>query len=167
MRNTKERIRSRKMCFTAIATGIGLALSAVGLGVQMNAVDDAATAQNKAEAARKKQMELDALRRRRETIREAIAARSLALSNATAQGAAEGSGLLGGYAQIAGQAGRNILATDQNVQLGGQIYDANSQFASAQSKASAAGGVVDIGKTILTNNKKIAQIGDTLFGGAA
>lgn len=167
MRHTRERIRSRKMCFTAIATGIGLAISAIGLGVQVDAAGDAAKAQQKAEAARKKQMELDALRRRREAIREAIAARSLALSNATAQGAAEGSGLLGGYAQIAGQAGRNILATNQNVELGNQIYDANSQYASAQSRSSIGGGMVDIGKTVLNNNKKIAQIGDTLFGGAA
>jgi hypothetical protein len=153
------------MCFTAIATGIGLALSAVGLGVQIKSANDAADAQEDAEAARKKQMELDALRRRREAVREAIAARSLALSNATAQGAGEGSGLLGGYAQIAGQAGRNILATNQNVELGGQIYDANSRYASAQSAGAAGSGLVDIGKTVLANNTKIGQIADTVRSG--
>jgi hypothetical protein len=35
------------------------------------------------------------------------------LVNATAQGAAEGSGLQGGYGQVAGRAGVSTLATNQ------------------------------------------------------
>ena len=146
--------------FTTIALGVGLALSAIGTGVSVIGQQKQADAAKDAEKARKKQMQLDAMRRRREAIREAIAARSLALSNATSQGAAEGSGLQGGLAQVAAQAGRNILDTNQNEQLGNQIFDANRDAASGQSLASFGSGMRDLGGTIMDNNVNIAKLKD-------
>lgn len=150
--------------FTTIATGIGLALGAGGLAIQVKGQQEQAQAQQKAEKARKQQMALDAARRRRETIREAIAARSLALSNATAQGAGEGSGIQGGFAGIAAQAGRNILDTNQNVELGTKIFNANMDAASGQSLAAFGGGVRDLGGTILDNNVNLAKLKDGVGG---
>jgi hypothetical protein len=147
---------------SSILLGVGLGLAAIGTGVTVKGQMDQAEAQGDAEAARKKQMALDAMRRKRETIREAIQGRSLALSNATQSGAAEGSGLSGGLAQVTGQMGRNLSDTDQNVSLGNQIYDANMKAASAGSMAAFGGGLADIGGAIASNNVNIDKVGNRM-----
>jgi hypothetical protein len=73
-------------------------------------------------------MELDANRRTIQTVRAVQQARSLALSNATAQGGAKGSGLMGGYSQIAGQGNAGLLGINQNLTIGRSISDANQQI---------------------------------------
>ena len=76
-------------------------------------------------------MNLDVQRKRRESVRQAMSARATALSNATAQGASMGSGLAGGYGQIGGDLNRNMVALNQDQQLGRQVFSANRQYASA------------------------------------
>src|SRR5690606_1025739 len=109
------------MGFTAIIAAAGIGLTAYGVSKQMDAAESAASAQKsaiaaqqKAENARQQQMNLDASRRRRESIRQSIQARAFALANATAQGAENSSGLEGGYGQIAGRLGTNVLGINQN-----------------------------------------------------
>lgn len=118
---------------------LGLGVAAVGVGIQMKGARDAEKAGQKAQAAsqqaeseRKRQMELDARRRQREVIRQQVGARSLALANATSQGAGGGSGLQGGYSQIAGRTGVNMTGIDQNLEIGRNIFDANSAYSFAQ-----------------------------------
>src|SRR6267154_399541 len=55
------------------------------------------------------QMKLNARRAQTEVIRNAQSARSMALASATGQGAQFGSGLQGGYGQIQGRSGTNLL----------------------------------------------------------
>jgi hypothetical protein len=147
---------------SSITLGVGLAISAIGTGVAVKGQMDAASAQGDAEQARKKQMELDAMRRKRESIREAIQGRSLALSNATSSGAAEGSGLQGGLAQVTGQMGRNLSDTGQNVALGNQIFNANMKAASAGGMAAFGSGMQDLGSTIASNNVNIDKVGNRM-----
>lgn len=90
-----------------------------------------AKAMAKAEKAREQQMNLDAMRKKRAALRESLLARQVALNNATNQGAQAGSGLPGGYGQIQGIAGQNIVGINQDQQLGQQIFAANRQYASA------------------------------------
>lgn len=78
-----------------------------------------------AENERRKQMELMARRQQMEVIRNAQRARSLALQNATNQGAQFGSGLQGGYGQVAADANYNLLGINQNLQIGRALF-ANS-----------------------------------------
>lgn len=112
-----------------------------------------AKAMAKAEKAREQQMNLDAMRKKRAALRESLLARQTALANATNQGAASGSGLQGGFGQIQGVAGQNILGINQDQQLGSRIFAANQQYASAGTMIGFGSMLGDVSKTI----GKIAQ----------
>lgn len=113
---------------------IGGVISAVGAMKQ-------AKASAKAEKLRSRMMQLEAMRKRRELIREGVVARAQATSNATAQGAGEGSALQGGIAQITNQQNRNVLASRQDEELGKGVFKANAAYAKA-------GGMISIGQGI-------------------
>lgn len=109
-------------------------------------------------------MELGARRNSMEVLRNEQKARSLALSSATNQGAAFGSGLQGGYGQIAGYGGTNLLGIAQNLSLGkqeatiqGSIIQQQlaaskyqSQAATAQGISSLGGGITSAGSSIFS-----------------
>jgi hypothetical protein len=126
----------------AIAMGVvGTVLSTIGAMKQ-------AAASKKAEKLRQRQMQLEAVRKRREIVREAVVARATALSNATAQGANEGSGLQGGYGQITSQETRNKAALSQDVAIGNGIFKANQQYASGGMLSAFGGGIQNLGSAI-------------------
>jgi hypothetical protein len=107
-----------------------------------------AQASERAEKLRKRQMNLEAMRKKREIIREGVMARAQALSAATAQGGAEGSGLAGGYGQITGQVNRNMLATNQDQQLGNRMFKANAQYAQGGMISSVGQGISSVGQQL-------------------
>lgn len=143
---------------------IGLALAAVGTATSVYGAVKSAQASEDAEEARKKQMNLDAARRRRQAIREAQIARATAISNANAQGASEGSAVQGGLAAISGNAAESIVNTNQNVQLGNQIYDANGRRAAAEGVSAIGGGLQQAGSMIMQNASKIRKLPSGLKG---
>lgn len=135
--------------------GLGGALSGVA-GVAGTAVSalgqaKAARAARQAEALRQRQMNLEAARARRQTVRQAIIARGQALTTASAQGASEGSGIAGGTASITAQAGQNVQATNQNQNIGAGIFSANRDIASGQTMASIGGAIQGFGQTLAQN----------------
>lgn len=156
------------------AAGIGL--TAAGAANQYKASKQMAAAQQgaiqaqqRAEAARQTQMNLEASRKRREAVRQAIQARSLAEANANAQGALFSSGLQGGYGQIAGRLGTNVLNTSQNQELGNAIFSANrdassaySQYAGYQSQAALGQGLSSLGGALITNIQPLTMLGNYL-----
>jgi hypothetical protein len=158
---------------STILAGIGLGISAAGTvaGVaaaneQNKAQKEALAADQRAEDARRRAMDLDASRKRREIIRQAQLARATALTNATAQGAEAGSGLQGGFGAISGQSGVNTLGVTQNQELGGRIFDANAQKNAAHRNAASAGsmeslamGISSLGGALTKNAGTIARIG--------
>lgn len=129
----------------AAVTAIGGILGAVG---QMKM----AKASAKAEKLRQRQMNLEAMRKKREIVREGVRARSEALSNATAQGGAEGTGLQGGLAQVTGQVNRNILATEQDRIIGNKIFKANQQYAKAGGLVALGQGISSLGSVFSSGN---------------
>jgi hypothetical protein len=141
----------------------GLAIGAAGTAVSVVGQQAQAAASATAEKARKMQMNLDASRRRRESIREAIIAKGLAVNTAEGQGAGEGTGLQGGLAQISGQRNRNIGDTNQNVTLGNKIFDANVASAQAGATVAFGQGAQQIGGTLMNNNVKLSQISGARF----
>lgn len=124
---------------------MAVALTAIGGVVQAFGAMKQASASKKAEKARQRMMQLEAMRKRREIIREAVVARSVALSNATSQGASGGSGLQGGIAQITSQQNRNTLASFQDETLGNQVFKANKQYASAGGMIAFGSGLSSLG----------------------
>lgn len=107
---------------SAVVSIIGSVLGFMGMQKQNDATQQA-------EKAREQQMNLDVQRKRREAMRQAILARSVALNNATNQNAQFGSGVAGGIAQITGAETRNITGLNQDQKLGAQVFDANRQYA--------------------------------------
>jgi hypothetical protein len=126
----------------------------------------AADAAADAEKLRKKQMNLDVMRRRREIIRESQVARGLALNNAASQGASEGSGIAGGLAQISATAASGQSALNQNLEIGNKIFAANIKAAKAQKTVAFGQGLQQVGGTLMANSDKIEKIGGSLFNGS-
>jgi hypothetical protein len=117
---------------------IGTVLGVVGSLKQAKAIE-------KGEEARQRQMKLEAMRRRRETLRQANVARATAVSNATNQGAGETSALAGGLAQVTNQAARNVHAINQDETLGNQVFEANKDSARASGLIAIGSGLGSLG----------------------
>lgn len=91
------------------------------------------------ENTRRNFMEISARRQQLENFRNFQRQRATALENATTQGASQGSGLQGGYAQVRGQSEWNALGINQGLYMGRSIFDTNamiSQSKIAQANAS-------------------------------
>lgn len=150
---------------------VSLAMGAIGLGLQaagtmatMEGNRQAAAASKRAEDLRQKQMNLESMRQRRQVIRNAVRARSMALSGATAQGASSGSGIAGGLSQIAGDAGRQIQGVNQGQEIGAGIFDANRSIASAQELASFGGGLSSLGGAVFSSAEPMGRLTQFGFG---
>lgn len=150
--------------FSSIIAGAGLALGAAGTAIQFAGQRQAQKGADRAEAIRRAQMEIESQRERRGIIRQAVQARAAALSNATAQGAAEGSGLSGGLSQITSQAGQASTASFQNQGLGVNMFNANRQISSGQSQASFGSGLSSLGGGLVNNSQTIGRLGNYAFG---
>lgn len=90
--------------------------------------------QREIEATKRQAMEVDARRQQLEIIRNQQRGRALGLTTATSQGASKGSGLQGGYGQISGQTGVNLLGVQQNLQAGRAIFDSNAAISDFNSQ---------------------------------
>lgn len=139
--------------------GIGLGLGAVGAYQQYQGQQAATTASVRSENLRKRQMNLEAERQRRQAIRESIIARGTATSNAATQGASESSGLAGGQAQTTAQAATSITSINQSETIGNSIFDANADLARAQGQIAMGQGFGDAGNKILNNIPAITRVG--------
>ena len=154
----------------AIASGIGLGASAVGGYDSYEGAKKQADAQNQITGyeqqqnqLRQQQMELQSQRSQMETLRNQQRARSLALNSATNQGAQFGSGLSGGYGQIAGQAGTQLLANSQNTSLGEQNFGLDAMISQQKIAYSNAGTQVAQGQGISSVGKSAAGSVQPLF----
>lgn len=156
-------------------TAISVGMSAIGGAFSFSGASKASAAQKQiaqlemqAEAVRKAAMEADARRKKLEVIRNAQRARSLALTTATAQGAAQGSGLIGAYGQVAGQSAWNIAGINENLAFGRQLFDINSQIsaqkmqiADASSTSALGAGISQFGGSLMNSMGGLNRI----FGG--
>ncbi len=138
--------------------GLSAAAGLIGTGISAYGAMQQAKGQKKAEALRLRQSNLEAARARRNTVRQAIIARSQALASATAQGAEGGSGIQGGMGQVAGQAGSNIQGINQGQSIGFQMFQANSQIASGQTLASIGSGVQSLGNFFAQNQQPLGRL---------
>lgn len=143
----------------AVGTVAGLA----GTALQYTGQQKAASAQQEAERLRQAQMNSEAIRQRRQALRASIVARGQAVSNASGQGAQDGSGLSGGLAQIQNTAGSNLQATNNGTQLGTGIFQANSQAAQGQTTSALGSGVSSLGGALVKNQEAIGRVGANIF----
>lgn len=164
----------------AISTMIaaaGLALGAVGVGTQMYGASQSAEAssrmaaeQRRQEQLRQQQMTLESMRRKREIIRGAQVASAQAQAAAGAQGGAESSGLVSALSTISGREAGATLATNQNQELGNEMFKSNQNMAGFMaSRANAdmisgmGAGLGSLGGSLVRNSQQISQIGQYLF----
>lgn len=115
----------------ATIAAIGAITSAVGTGVSAYGQMQQAKELRKQERIRRRQMDLEAARRRQRIIREAAAQRAQSTVIGYAQGAGGSSSLAGAQGAIMQQAGSNVLATQQGAELGRQMFAANMAEANA------------------------------------
>ncbi len=112
------------------AAAQSIAASTASLGINQGLVGQ----QKNIEATKRQAMEVDARRQQLEIIRNQQRGRALGLTAATSQGASKGSGLQGGYGQISGQSGTNLLGVQQNLQSGRNIFDSNANITDLNSQ---------------------------------
>jgi hypothetical protein len=132
--------------------------------MQAGAARDAASAQKRQEQLREAQMNMDAMRERRQAVRQSMVARANAVSAASSQGAIDSSGLAGGQAQIAGQTGNNLVGINASQAIGTQMFGANAAEASAQSRSALGGGISSLGGALVKNQDAIGKLGAYAFG---
>jgi hypothetical protein len=137
----------------------GLIISAIGLGVQTIGQIQQTKAMKQAEAQRQKQANLEATRQRRDIVRNAIMARSTAVSNAANQGAQYGSGLPGGIGQIEGRAGNQQVASEQNQEIGNNIFAANKKYYNASVLTDIGGGLSSLGNMFMSQAATFQRVG--------
>lgn len=146
----------------------GTVMSYQGSQKQAEAVQQQVALEQQMEQERKKQMELDAMRRKRELIRRSVAAHSYAVAQTTAQGAgAPGSSALGGAeGGISGRTGTDELGINQNLEIGENLFGLNynllgtkQQYAEGQTTSSLGSGLYSLGGTILQNAGSIYKVG--------
>ena len=123
------------------------AVMAIGTVVSVFGQFKQADIAKKQEKLRKRQMNLEAQRRQRDIIREGIRARATASLTLPLRGAAEGSGLQGGYGQITGAMNRNILALGQDQAIGNKMFKRSAQYADYGTVSSIGEGVYKLGQT--------------------
>ncbi len=131
---------------TAAVAGTGTAIYGASQQAKFQAQE--LEAQKKAEAARHQAMELDARRKQLDVIRTQQRARAMAAANATASGSQFGSGLQGGYGQISGQSNTNALGINQSLELGRDIFQANSDITNARIGEAGAASISSIGSAV-------------------
>lgn len=124
----------------------GLIFGVIGTFMQMDAAENAAEAQRKAlaaqqraEAIREQAMEADAMRRRREAIRQGIVQRAQAQSNATNQGAESGSALGGALGQVSGIMGMGIGGIESARASGAALFQTNREVLQHRKEEASAG----------------------------
>lgn len=137
----------------------GLILSAVGTGLSIYGQIQQANAMKDAEAQRQKQMNLDAARQRRQMIRESLWARAQAISTATNQNAAYGSGIPGAYGQISGRTGNQLVASSQNQEIGNNIFAANRRAYDASIISDFGSGLSSLGGMFMQDSGTISRVG--------
>lgn len=116
-------------------------------------------------AQRAQAMELTARRSQMEVLRSNQMARSMAVNNATNQGAQFGSGLQGGLGQISGASGTNLLGINQNLGIGRSLFSLSNQIstqkmamADAQSQAASGQGLSSLGGVLGKSGGAFAQV---------
>lgn len=132
------------MSMVALAVA-GLAVGAVGAGIQYMGQRKAAKAAQRAEMLRKRQMNLESKRNQRAEIRKAQITRAQLAQQASDQGAGDTSAVASAQGAASTAAGGNILFNNQATQIGNQIFDANAQAAKGNALASLGGAVIGVG----------------------
>lgn len=129
---------------------IGLGASLVGGAVQASGQRKAAKASQRAERLRETQMNLEAQREKRKTVREAALARAQALNAGVSQGAQFGTSLQGGQGAISSAAASRQQGISQGQEIGAGIFRANADIAKGQSMAALGGGISSLGGSLFS-----------------
>ena len=140
----------------------GVATGVAGLGVQMYGQKKQTEALKRGEDARRAQLTLDSVRKRREIVRNMIMARSNAEFAAAGQGAAFGSALPGATGGVSGQAGTQLTGVNQNEQLGGAIFSANKDYYAASGITGLGQGLSSVGNFFMENAGKIPRVAQNI-----
>lgn len=143
-----------------IIAGIGLAASAAGAAVSYIGSQQVASAQQKQEQLRQQQMNLDVQRQRREILRKALIARSIASNNAAGGGAQQGdSSVIGGENTATGHMAVGAGDLGQNQEIGTNMFAANAAEAAGRGTEGLGSAFGSWGSGLVNNSGTISSVG--------
>lgn len=146
------------MAFAAPLIGLaGLAVSAVGVGVQYMGQKAQSRAIKRENAARKLAADLEARRNRRKALRESFLSRAMATAQGMNQGMF-GSSIFGAQAGISNTAARTTTNINQNQEIGGMINSAQTAQANAQTMTALGGGITSLGGSIYSGSESLGRL---------
>lgn len=146
---------------SAVIGGADIGLSLYGSSKSSEAAKKQSQAEQRAESLRQQQMQLESIRRERDIMRQAQAARAQSISQAVNDGvSATGSSILPGLqGQIASQESRSVTATEENLAIGNATFAANADASRARADKAEGAAWTDFGKTLFQSSDKISNIG--------
>lgn len=146
-----------------IGTAVSLVGTVISSSAQTEMIAGQTRASKRAESLREQQMMLEAHRRRRQSARAAILARSQNLSVGTQQGATGGSGLTSALSGAISQGKQNISGINSSETIGGGVFQSNRDYFNATQKGQggmALGqGISSIGGALVSNAGAIGRLG--------
>ena len=107
-----------------------------------------AKAEKKMEKLRERQMGLEAMRKKRENLRQGLIAQAEVTAGAVGAGAEDSSALSGGIAGIKGSVNRNNLAVSQDETIGHSMFRQNAKAAAGRGLASIGQGISSLGGAV-------------------
>lgn len=145
---------------------VGGVISLIGAGVQFGAQQDMIRRQTniskRAENVRAQQMQLDAARRKRASIRSGLIQRAMSVSNAANQGALASSGAQAGATAGAANAAEGAQSVNQGTILGLRQFKNNKDYfdvtQNGQFWMGVGGGISSIGGAIMGNAGQISAL---------
>lgn len=148
-----------------LLTAIGTGTAVAGTGYQMYENNMANKASQKAEDARKRQLDLTEMMKQRKILRDAQLARATAVSRQQGQtGGVDDSAGFGAFGQIQGQAGEQSNYEYQNANIGRDIFSANADLSAANAGMAAGKALTGFGMDLIKAGPTLGQIGTDLFG---
>lgn len=149
---------------TLIAVG-GLALGAIGAGVQYAGQRAQSRAIRRENRVRQQAAELEARRERRKAVRQMMLARAQSLATGAGQGLGFGSSAFPGALASATTTGQqNVVNTNQNLEIGGRINSAQNAQANAQTLSSLGGGIQSIGGSLYSGSETLGRVSNYYTG---
>lgn len=150
------------MGIETIIGAIGVGASVAGTAVSFAGQQRANKAAQRAERIREAQMKMEAVRERRQQVRQMVMARAQALQAGVNQGAQGGSGVMGGMSAASSQGRANLATTNASEALGGQMFSANRQEAAGRNMASIGSGISSLGGIMMQNAGTFGRVGTFL-----
>lgn len=149
-----------------VASIVGGASAVAGTAYSFVKGQEQAKASKRAEALRRRQMQMEVSQRKREEIRKFQLNRATAASNIQgATGSLEGSAFPGAVSGYTSTLGTQLGDISTSASIGEGLFSANAAYSAASAGVQTGQGISSFGKDLFSSSQEIGRVGATIFNG--